>query len=158
MAGHGIRPLPTGGGRRLSNTVVNEVEENVKNDIKKAARLAGIDPNAAGDDLANSHERQALVSLRYNNVPSPKAIAALLRGNRAEAYLEIAYRSNGSKEAGFVKRRMAEAAEVLGDPKTWTPDRNASGTRCTPATGRRSRNMKRCSATASRPKGSSATM
>jgi LysM repeat protein/GH24 family phage-related lysozyme (muramidase) len=122
IAGHNIIPLPAGGGRRLFSAAVSEAERNIDKEIRQAAKLAGIDPDAAVAAFANSHERQALVSLRYNNVKSPKAIAALLNGNRAEAYLEIAYRSNGSKEAGFVKRRMTEAADVLGDPKTWSPD------------------------------------
>ncbi len=122
MTGHGIRDLPPGGGRLMFNAAVKEAEEGINNDIRQAARDADINPDAAVPGFANSRERQALVSLRYNNIQSPKALAAPLQGNRAEANLEIAYRSNGSKEAGFVARRMAEARDVLGDPKTWTPD------------------------------------
>jgi len=106
----------------MFNVAVKEAEEGINNDIRQATRDVGINPDTAVAAFTNSRERQALVSLRYNNIQSPKAPAALLQGNRAKAYLEIAYRSNGSKEAGFVARRMAEARDVLDDPETWAPD------------------------------------
>jgi len=128
MNGHGIKPFIGAGLRRLFNVAVGEAEKGVGNSLRQAVhelnadKSTNLDPNAVIAAFANSHEFLSLVSQRYNNVRSPKAIAALLNGNRAEAYLEIAYRSNGSKEAGFVKRRMEEAADVLGDSKAWTPD------------------------------------
>jgi hypothetical protein len=71
--------------------------------------------------FANSSEFLSLVSQRYNNLKSPKAIAALIQGDRAEAFAEVAYRSNKVKEAGVADRRMAEGAGIAGDPANWTP-------------------------------------
>ena len=122
MKGHGIKPFTGTGLRRLSDVAVEEAEKRVGKSIKQAAKKAGIDPDAAVAAFANSREIPGLVSQGYNNLDSPKAIAALLRGNRAEAFAEMGYRSNKGKTAGVAARRMEEAAGVAGDPKSWTPE------------------------------------
>ena len=53
------------------------------------AKKANLDPDAVVAAFANSHEILGLVSQSHNNITAPKAIAALLQGNRTEAYYEI---------------------------------------------------------------------
>ena len=78
--------------------------------------------NAALAQLPYSTERAALLSLTYNNLigfkangePKSKHLRdAILNGNRAEAWYEIRYKSNGGSldsQTGIGKRRYAEAA------------------------------------------------
>ena len=79
--------------------------------------------------LAGSSEMVALLSLTFNS-PSligSKLIAALQDGNRAEAWYEIRYDSNGgaSRSAGIANRRYAESdlfGLYNGDPAAPAPD------------------------------------
>jgi GH24 family phage-related lysozyme (muramidase) len=70
--------------------------------------------NALYTSLQGSYEMLALVSLAYNNMlgQSPTLKKDILAGNRAEAWFEIRYNSNGGKSAGIgiAKRRYEEAA------------------------------------------------
>ncbi|MGC2855261.1 hypothetical protein ACM64Y_07270 [Novispirillum sp. DQ9] len=66
--------------------------------------------------IPGCREKVVLLSLCYNAVltGSPSLHAALLAGDRASAWFEIRYRSNGGGERnGIAKRRYAEA-EVFG--------------------------------------------
>ena len=69
--------------------------------------------NGLGLSLPQSQERAALVSLAYNN-PALLGDAlgrAMVAGDRAEAFYEIAYNSNGgaSRSPGIANRRYREA-------------------------------------------------
>ncbi len=62
-------------------------------------------------DIPASKERAALYSLAYNS-PSligPKLTAAIQDGDRAEAWYEIRYNSNGGDSTGIANRRYVEA-------------------------------------------------
>lgn len=125
MQGHAFPSLPPGGAKRLFMHVLPDFERKLDREIRSAAgeskELAG-KTDAFLKSLENSLERQALFSPSYNNVPMPKAIRNLMRGNRAGAYFEIAYASNKNQNSGIAKRRVAEAADVMGSPDTWTED------------------------------------
>ncbi|CAM2006637.1 hypothetical protein [Acanthopleuribacter pedis] len=64
--------------------------------------------------LAGSHEAVALLSLTYNapSLIGPGLTKALYQGDRAEAWFQIRYFSNGSKNAGLAKRRFYEAHQL----------------------------------------------
>jgi Ca2+-binding RTX toxin-like protein len=67
---------------------------------------------AANGTIPESRERLALLSLAYNNVlgKSPSLRQALIDGDRAKAWFEIRYRSNGDISDGIAKRRYYESA------------------------------------------------
>jgi len=74
--------------------------------------------NTKGLTIPDSNERITLLSLVYNNVvgfnadgtlKSTKLLDALAAGNRAEAWFEIRYNSNGDALDGIAKRRYFEA-------------------------------------------------
>jgi hypothetical protein len=72
-----------------------------------------------------SREMIALFSLAYNGVPTPKGtVGALARGDRAEAFFEIVYRTNPKdkitkkRSVGVADRRNHEGAFML--PRRWT--------------------------------------
>ena len=62
-------------------------------------------------NLPDSKERAALFSLAYNapSLIGPKLTAAIEDGDRAEAWYEIRYNSNGSHSLGIANRRYVEA-------------------------------------------------
>jgi hypothetical protein len=66
-----------------------------------------------------SEERLALFSLAYNETPGPQAyigpklIAAIANGDRAEAWYEIRYNSNGGEFASGVAKRHYYESEVF---------------------------------------------
>ena len=67
-----------------------------------------------GFHMGESRERAALASLAYNNASAllgPKLIAAIQTDNRAEAWYQIRYASNGgaSQSDGIANRRIAES-------------------------------------------------
>lgn len=61
--------------------------------------------------IPDSKERTALFSLAYNapSLIGPKLTAAIEDGNRAEAWYEIRYNSNGDHSLGIANRRYVEA-------------------------------------------------
>jgi len=61
--------------------------------------------------IPDSREREALFSLCWNgpNLLGPKLKAAIEAGDRAEAWYEIRYNSNGNGIAGLANRRYVEA-------------------------------------------------
>ncbi|MDX3977624.1 M10 family metallopeptidase C-terminal domain-containing protein [Shinella sp.] len=63
--------------------------------------------------IPNSTERAVLFSMAYNApaLLGPKLKAAILDGDRAEAWYEIRYNSNGSGHAGIANRRYVEAEQ-----------------------------------------------
>lgn len=63
------------------------------------------------DGIPDSRERKALFSLCWNgpSLLGPKLKAAIEAGDRAEAWYEIRYNSNGNGIAGLANRRYAEA-------------------------------------------------
>lgn len=63
--------------------------------------------------IPNSTERAVLFSMAYNapSLLGPKLKAAILAGDRAEAWYEIRYNSNGSGHAGIANRRYVEAEQ-----------------------------------------------
>ncbi len=63
--------------------------------------------------IPNSTERAVLFSMAYNapSLLGPKLKAAILDGDRAEAWYEIRYNSNGSGHAGIANRRYVEAEQ-----------------------------------------------
>ena len=87
----------------LLELAVNRFEDIV------TARLA-----VFGEIMANSRERAALVSMAYNGgvgLLGPNLMGAIRDGNRAVAWYEIRYGSNGgdSECAGLAKRRYYES-------------------------------------------------
>lgn len=72
---------------------------------------AAIDTWLAG--IPNSTERAVLFSMAYNapSLLGPKLKAAILAGDRAEAWYEIRYNSNGGGHAGIANRRYVEAEQ-----------------------------------------------
>ncbi len=82
-------------------------------------RLAALAPTYDGfidrwiASIPDSAERAALFSLTWNapSLLGPKLKAAILDGNRAEAWYEIRYNSNGIALAGIANRRYVEAEE-----------------------------------------------
>lgn len=79
------------------NTVVSTYENRVTNWLTS---------------IPESQERAALVSLSYNGGLGRGLRTAILNNNRAEAWYEIRYRTNGgrSESAGIAKRRYYESA------------------------------------------------
>ncbi|MBJ3591097.1 hypothetical protein JGC56_08045 [Salmonella enterica subsp. enterica serovar Saintpaul] len=73
--------------------------------------------NGDNDSFLTSKEMLVLTSLAWNtaDVIGPSLRSAIRDGNRAEAWFEIRYRSNGgdSKSAGIAKRRFMES-QVFG--------------------------------------------
>lgn len=61
--------------------------------------------------VPTSSERAVLFSMAYNapSLLGPKLKAAILEGDRAEAWYEIRYNSNGSGQPGIANRRYVEA-------------------------------------------------
>jgi len=77
--------------------------------------------------IPQSSERAVLFSLAYNgpSLLGPKLKAAILAGDRAEAWYEIRYNSNGSAHAGIANRRYVEAEHFklfAGDGKATTAE------------------------------------
>ena len=65
-----------------------------------------------GETMAHSRERAALVSMAYNGgvgLLGPNLMGAIQDGNRAVAWYEIRYRSNGNQLGGLAKRRYYES-------------------------------------------------
>lgn len=65
--------------------------------------------------IPQSRERLALLSLAYNNITngvrkSPSLKKAIIEGNRAEAWFQIRYGTNGDKLVGIAKRRFYESS------------------------------------------------
>jgi len=64
--------------------------------------------------IPNTRERIALLSLAYNNVVGPKQSPslrqALIDGDRATAWYEIRYNSNGDQDVGHARRRFYESS------------------------------------------------
>jgi GH24 family phage-related lysozyme (muramidase) len=88
-----------------------------KNDaaVAKALNALAPDYDARMDDwlsgIPDSREREALFSLCWNgpSLLGPKLKAAIEAGDRAEAWYEIRYNSNGNGIAGLANRRYVEA-------------------------------------------------
>jgi hypothetical protein len=72
-------------------------------------------PNTTKEQISIplSNERLALVSLSYNGALGPSLKSAIESGNRAEAWYQIRYQSNGDKAGGIAKRRYYES-EIFG--------------------------------------------
>jgi len=70
-------------------------------------------------DIPNSRERAVLFSLTYNSVTGPSNLlgdglkAGIEDGDRAEAWFQIRYYSNGGSDPGIAKRRFVES-EIFG--------------------------------------------
>jgi hypothetical protein len=64
-----------------------------------------------GTTIADSLERVALVSLSYNGGLGPSLHDDIIDGNRAEAWYEIRYRSNGTTGVDLSNRRYLEASK-----------------------------------------------
>jgi hypothetical protein len=64
--------------------------------------------------IPDTRERIALLSLAYNNVVGPKQSPslrqALINGDRATAWYEIRYNSNGDQDVGHARRRFYESS------------------------------------------------
>jgi GH24 family phage-related lysozyme (muramidase) len=92
-----------------------------RNDAQVARALDRLAPDYDGridawlEGIPDSREREALFSLCWNapSLLGPKLKAAIESGDRAEAWYEIRYNSNGSGIAGLANRRYVEA-EVFG--------------------------------------------
>ena len=92
-----------------------------RNERKVAKALDALAPvyDAKIDDwlagIPDSEERAALFSLCWNapSLLGPRLKAAIEEGNRAEAWYEIRYNSNGNAIAGLANRRYVEA-EIFG--------------------------------------------
>jgi Ca2+-binding RTX toxin-like protein len=91
-------------------------EFNSENEAKTVfANIAGTYENTLNSklDFTNniSAERVVLFSLAYNSpeLIGPGLDAAITSGNRADAWYEIRYRSNGDKESGIANRRYVES-------------------------------------------------
>lgn len=88
-----------------------------RNDADVAEALDALAPDYDGriDDwlagIPDSREREALFSLCWNgpSLLGPKLKAAIEAGDRAEAWYEIRYNSNGNGIAGLANRRYVEA-------------------------------------------------
>ena len=88
-----------------------------KDDASVAKGLDALAPDYDGriDDwlagIPDSREREALFSLCWNgpSLLGPKLKAAIEAGDRAEAWYEIRYNSNGNAIAGLANRRYVEA-------------------------------------------------
>ncbi|WP_439618985.1 M10 family metallopeptidase C-terminal domain-containing protein [Shinella sp.] len=86
-------------------------------DMQIQAALTAISPRYEAvidkwlSGIPNSTERAVLFSMAYNApaLLGPKLKAAILDGDRAEAWYEIRYNSNGSGHAGIANRRYVEA-------------------------------------------------
>ncbi|MDO8608513.1 MAG: hypothetical protein Q7R40_18430 [Phaeospirillum sp.] len=81
---------------------------------------------------AFSHQEAGLASVRYNigtGRAMPKASAALLDGDRAALWYEIACNTNppgnGAGRGGIARRRLAEAQLACGSPDRWNPAEQA---------------------------------
>ncbi len=87
--------------------------EEVKQVFEQLTRTYENRINAKIANVPYSHERAVLFSLAYNNkaLIGPNLIKALIDKNRAEAWYEIRYRSNGgqSRSLGIAKRRYYES-------------------------------------------------
>lgn len=101
------------------------------NDTQVARALDALAPNYDAkidkwlSGIPDSEERTALFSLCWNapSLLGPKLKAAIEDGNRAEAWYEIRYNSNGNGISGLANRRYVEA-ETFGlfdtdDRATW---------------------------------------
>jgi GH24 family phage-related lysozyme (muramidase) len=88
-----------------------------KNDAAVAKALNALAPTYDDkiddwlSDIPDSREREALFSLCWNgpSLLGPKLKAAIEAGDRAEAWYEIRYNSNGNGIAGLANRRYVEA-------------------------------------------------
>ena len=99
----------------------------VLGDILTETLRRGIGKEVAAAYGGTSQE-VGLASVCYNigvGRTTPKAIAALLDGDRARLWYEIACNTNppgnGSSRAGIARRRLAEARLACGDPDQWSP-------------------------------------
>ncbi len=116
---------------RLKQMAIDQFAEHSKSamgDVRKVAANLGW-PKEKIDDyvkqLEKSDQGVVLTSLRYGGVQSPKAIEALLTGDRPAFRDEILYRSNGGKTrelSGIAIRRQKEADIATGDPSTWSEE------------------------------------
>lgn len=105
----------------------------VLGDIAAEALRRGWDGDRTARVYAFSYQEVGFASVRYNigtGRATPKATAALLNGDRAALWYEIACNtnppSNGANHDGIARRRLAEARLVCGDPEHWsTADRTA---------------------------------
>lgn len=102
----------------------NSARRVVLAEIQAAASGRGMDVPA----YEGSTQDLALTSVRYNigvGRGTPKTIAALLDGDRAALWFEIACNtnppSNGSSRDGIARRRLVEAELACGDPQHWEP-------------------------------------
>ena len=126
--------LSQGEPRQLFNEIITKFEKDLRTNIRKGhVRVPGVNA-AAANRLAGalltppesdrrgrghaSREAIALVSLAYNGVRFPSTIKAALRGDRAEMYYEVVYRSNRGKIIGVADRRNHEGNFLL--PRSWT--------------------------------------
>lgn len=93
----------------------------LKNDTAIRKALDALSPSYEAridtwlDGIPQSREREALFSLCWNgpSLLGPKLKAAIEAGDRAEAWYEIRYNSNGNAIAGLANRRYVEA-EIFG--------------------------------------------
>ncbi|UZJ43658.1 hypothetical protein OOT55_13465 [Marinimicrobium sp. C6131] len=96
-----------------ANSLFDAERERAENAIEdQLARH--LNPERAAEiftNLSETHELVALTSLVYTNYTliGPGLSSALDEGNRAEAWYEIRYASNGGDDAGIAKRRYHES-------------------------------------------------
>ena len=102
--------------RGLLNVVANDKESQLIHDLT-AGGMSASDLNT----FSGTREYAALVSLKFNGISpvvrdkdgvylrNTKMLDAILDGNRAEAWYEIRYNSNGNDLTGLAKRRFFEA-------------------------------------------------
>lgn len=102
-----ILAVPTG--RQLFDLEVGRAETTL---INRFTAVLGNRPTIAlNRSLAGSYEKEALVSLAYNGAATlgGNLLVALASGNRAEAWYQIRYGTNGDASFGIAKRRFVEA-------------------------------------------------
>ncbi|MEW6645851.1 MAG: cadherin-like domain-containing protein [Pseudomonadota bacterium] len=101
--------------QQLYDVIIKEYESHIWIKLKSACAEAGVyyDDEAWKLNLEGTEELATLTSLSYNSpdiiAESNKFFAALVQGDRAAAWFEIAYRTNGDKSSGIASRRFKEA-------------------------------------------------
>ncbi len=100
--------------KTVFDAIIPDYENRVFTQIRNARTSAGKtleQANAVIESLRGTEELEALVSLKYNGINFPATAKAILQDNRAEAWYEIRYNSNGgsSKSSGIANRRYSEA-------------------------------------------------
>ncbi len=97
--------------------------------LAEAARRGWPSAEAAAyaEAFALSRQELGLASVRYNigsGRATPRSDAAVLDGDRAALWYEIAYDTNppgnGASREGIARRRLAEARLACGDPTGWS--------------------------------------